>query len=162
MEKQNQRNRIAIIRIRGKVKIKKKIEYTMKILRLYNKHTCIIIPNTEIYIGMLKKIKDYVTWGEIDPKTFKNLLEKRGRLAGKKHLDEKYLNEKLKMNFDQFVKEFFDFKKNLKDIPGLKPFFRLKPPTKGFDRKGIKRPFSLGGALGYRKDKINELIMRMI
>jgi large subunit ribosomal protein L30 len=66
------------------------------------------------------------------------------------------------MGFDEFTKQYFDGKKELKDVPGLKPFFKLSPPLKGFERKGIKTPFSLGGALGYRKDHINELVERMI
>lgn len=41
-------------------------------------------------------------------------------------------------------------------------FFRLNPPRKGFGRKGIKTPFSIGGALGDRKDLINDLVKRMI
>ena len=43
-----------------------------------------------------------------------------------------------------------------------KLIFKLNPPRKGFERKGIKTPFSLGGALGDRKNKINDLIKRMI
>ena len=111
---------------------------------------------------MLNMIKDYVTWGEINPSIMKMLLTERGRLMGKKRINEVYLKSKLKMGFDEFIKEFFEFKKELKDIPGLKLFFRLKPPDKGFDREGIKKPYSLGGALGYRKDNINDLISRMI
>ena len=33
---------------------------------------------------------------------------------------------------------------------------------KGYGRKGIKTPFSKGGALGYRGDKINDMIQRMM
>ena len=40
--------------------------------------------------------------------------------------------------------------------------FHLNPPRKGFGRKGVKVPFSKGGALGYRGDKINDLIERML
>ena len=69
---------------------------------------------------------------------------------------------KKKFVLDNFFKNFFSNKKSLKDIPGLKRFFRLKPPLHGFERGGIKKPFSLGGVLGYRKDKINDLIKRMI
>lgn len=50
-----------------------------------------------------------------------------------------------------------------KDVEGnLKPFFALNPPKGGFERKGIKTPFNLGGALGNRKDKMDELIKKMI
>ncbi len=153
---------IAIVRIRGRVKVKKEIEDTMRMLRLFNKHGCIIVKGTESISGMIMKIKDYVTWGEVDEKTVKTLLEKRGRLAGKNKLSESYLKEKLKIGFDDFVKEFFEFKKSFKDIPGLKLFFKLKPPEGGFERKGIKKDFSVGGVLGYRGNKINDLIIRMI
>ena len=40
--------------------------------------------------------------------------------------------------------------------------YRLSPPVKGFERKGIKVPFKLGGALGDRGVAINDLIKRMV
>lgn len=153
---------IAVVRVRGTIGIRKESRDTLKILRLYKKNNCIIIPNTPAYIGMIKKVKDYTTWGEINEETFRLLLQKRGRLPRNKILTQEYLKEKTKLDFDSFVKEVFAFKKTLKDVPGLKLFFRLSPPRKGFERKGIKVQFSQGGALGYRKEKINELIQRML
>lgn len=41
-------------------------------------------------------------------------------------------------------------------------YYRLNSPRKGFGRKGVKHPFSKGGALGDRKEKINDLIRRML
>jgi large subunit ribosomal protein L30 len=41
-------------------------------------------------------------------------------------------------------------------------YFHLHPPRGGFERKGIKTPYTLKGALGYRKEKINLLIKKMI
>jgi len=38
--------------------------------------------------------------------------------------------------------------------------FRLNPPKKGY--KSIKKSYKEGGALGYRGEKINNLIQRMI
>lgn len=43
-----------------------------------------------------------------------------------------------------------------------KKYFSLHPPRGGFERKGIKKPFNLKGALGYRSEKINDLIKKMI
>jgi large subunit ribosomal protein L30 len=40
--------------------------------------------------------------------------------------------------------------------------FCLSPPVKGYGRKGVKFPFSRGGAYGDRSDKINDLIKRML
>ena len=45
---------------------------------------------------------------------------------------------------------------------GEGPVFALHPPRKGFGRKGVKMPFSKGGTYGDRKEKINELIKRML
>ena len=153
---------IALIRIRGTLGLRKDIKDTLKMLRLFNKNFCVVLKETPQNAGMIKKVKDYISWGEVDEKTLKLLLTKRGKLPGKKQLTEKYIEEKIKLNLDSFTKEIMEGKKSLKDLPGLKLFFRLKPPIGGFERKGIKTPFSLGGALGYRKEKINDLIKRMI
>lgn len=40
--------------------------------------------------------------------------------------------------------------------------YALNPPRKGFGRKGIKVAFINKGALGDRKEKINDLLMRML
>ena len=66
------------------------------------------------------------------------------------------------MDFEKFTENLINSKASFKEVKGLKPFFRLKPPEGGFERKGIKNPFSIGGALGYRKEKINQLIKKMI
>jgi large subunit ribosomal protein L30 len=155
-------SKIGVIRIRGELNVKREIKDTMNMLRLFNKNYCVVIDNNDNYVGMIKKIKDYVTWGEINKETFESLLKNRGRLAGNKRLTEDYLKEKLKISSKEFTEEFFNNKKSMKEIPGLKLFFRLHPPVKGFERGGIKKVFSLGGVLGYRKDKINDLIQRMI
>ena len=155
-------NKLAVIRVRGIVKVNRDVEATLRMMRLYKKNYCVIVPSSEIYLGMLKKVKDFVTWGEISQEVIKGLIEKRGRLPANKQIDESYLKEKLNLDYNGFAKQLFEGKKSLKDVPGLKEFFRLKPPVKGFERGGVKKPFSLGGVLGYRKDKINDLINRML
>ena len=155
-------SRIGVIRLRGTIGMKKDVKDTLKMLRLNSKNQCIVIKNNPANVGMIKKAKDYITWGEINEKTFMELLKQRGRIVGKKKLTEEYIKEKLNISVDQFIKEFFDLKRELKHIPGIKLSFRLKPPVGGFERKGIKIPFSLGGAIGYRKDKINDLILKML
>ena len=59
------------------------------------------------------------------------------------------------------MKAAADGKTDFKKI-GVKPVFRLTPPKKGFGRQGIKKPYSIGGALGYRASDINDLLNRMI
>ncbi len=134
---------------------------TLKMLRLTRKNTCVVIEDNPTYLGMLIKLKDFITWGKIDNDTFKMLLEKRGRIVGDKSLTEDYLKNKTNMDYSKFTDAFMNNKIKLKEVPGLKLNFRLKPPIRGFERKGIKKQFSLGGALGYRGEDINNLLRRM-
>ena len=139
---------LAAIRIRGLTMVNTRIQDTMKMLRLYKSNFCTVLPYNPVYIGMLKKAKDYITWGEIDDETFKMLVEKRGEQFNVRETDS---NNKIKYN--DFI--IIDNKK-------IKRYFRLNPPRKGFERKGIKRSFKDGGALGYRGTAINDLIKRMV
>jgi len=63
---------------------------------------------------------------------------------------------------DDTYNELVD-KRGKKDVDGaLKKYFLLHPPRGGFERKGIKVPFTNGGVLGHRGDKMNELIRKML
>jgi large subunit ribosomal protein L30 len=71
---------IAIIRIKGEVGLRKEIKETLDRLRLGRKYACVVIENPEpSQLGMLKKVKDFVAFGEIDEDTYKELVEKRGK-----------------------------------------------------------------------------------
>ena len=155
-------SKIAIIRIRGDRGLDKIRKEAFAKLRQFRKNSCIVLTNTKNLQGVLFSLKDLITWGEINEETFKLLLAKRGKLPANQPLTEHYLKEKTKLSIDEFSKSFFENKKSLKDIPGLKLFFRLSPPIQGFERKGIKKPFAQGGVTGYRKEKINDLLKRMI
>jgi len=159
---QKQRQRIAVIRVRGVTGVNPRAVKTMEILKLYRKNYCTIIENNESAIGMLNVVKDFVTFGELDKQTFSNLLEKRGRLSGNKKVTPEYIKQHAKIGFSEFVENFITFKSEMKSVPGLKGFFRLNPPKGGFEKKGIKHPFSVGGVLGYRGKEINKLIERML
>lgn len=154
--------KIAIVQIRGVVRTPQKIKDTLSMLKLVKRNSCAIVDANSSFNGMIEAVKDYVTWGEIDEPTLLELIIKRGRIMGNKPLTEEYLKEKIGMTVHTFAKDLLNGKKKIKDVPGMKPFFRLKPPTKGYERGGIKTPFSMGGALGYRKEHINNLIKRML
>lgn len=141
-------SKIAAVRVRGEKRVSKKVIATLNMLRLYNSHNCVILPSNPSIIGMIKKVKDYITYGEVSEEVEKLLFEKRG-----KEYKGRLKDKKGKIDYKKWV--VFGNKK-------YKPFFRLSPPRKGFERKGIKMPFKVGGALGYRADKINDLIKRMV
>ncbi len=154
--------KLAVVQIRGLLSAPETIKSTFTFLKLPKSHSCVVLESTPVIAGMLNQLKDYVTWGELDEATFNELLVKRGKLPGGKTLTESYLQDKLKLTFASFAKEFFAGKRRLKDVPGMKPYFRLKPPVHGFERGGVKNPYSMGGVLGYRGSKINDLLRRMI
>lgn len=76
---------IAIIRIKGQVGLKREINETLDRLRLRRKYACVVFENpTKEQLGMIKKVKDFVAYGEIDADTYKELKEKRGKKVGGK------------------------------------------------------------------------------
>jgi len=151
----------AIIRVRGIVNVNPDIKLTLKLLRLTKVNHCTLLEENKVYKGMLQKVKDYTTWGEIDKETLPKLMESRGMLVGDKQITEEYIKSATSYNtFEKLSQAILDNKFKYKDIPDVKPLFRLSPPKKGYE--GIKRSFKNGGALGYRGKEINKLIGRMI
>lgn len=137
---------ICIIRIRGEVGLNKDIIETLNRLRLRKKYSCVVLNPTKEQLGMLKKIKNFVAWGEISEETLRKLIEKRGQLTAKtKKFD-------VQKSFEGLMEG-----KKYEEL-NLKPFFRLHPP-----RGGIKSKLHYPkGVLGDHKEKINDLINRML
>ena len=73
----------AVILLRSLIGKNYKIRDTLKMLNLTRKNHCVLIPeNNPVYNGMLNKVRDVVTWGEINDETLRKLIEKRGREKG--------------------------------------------------------------------------------
>ncbi len=139
--------KLAVVLIRGMVNMTGSVKRTLALLNLTRKNHCVVIINNPVNLGMVKKVKDYVTWGPVTEETFKELVDKRGKEYTARLTDSrnKYSYRALDINGKKY-----------------RPFFTLNPPKKGFGRKGIKVAFKVGGALGDRGDKINDLIKRMV
>ncbi|MFN3268774.1 MAG: 50S ribosomal protein L30, partial [Zestosphaera sp.] len=122
----------------------------------------VIYPKNPSIDGMLSVVKDWVTWGEIDEETLKELLVRRGRLTGNKPVTEERIKEVLGMGIDDFVKALIDGKLQLHKLEDIvKPVFRLHPPKGGF-KKSTRKPVGSDGELGYRGSEINKLLRRMM
>ena len=151
----------AAVRVRGTVNISPNIKKTLNLLNLTRANHCAILDENKINEGMLQVVKDYVTWGEIEKDTLSKLISKRGKLKGDKDITEDYLKSSTSFDkIDKLSQAILDKKFKYKEIPNVKPIFRLKPPKKGYEC--VKRSFVNKGALGYRKKDINKLIDRMI
>ncbi|MGB9927541.1 MAG: 50S ribosomal protein L30 [Methanosarcina sp.] len=150
----------AVVRVRGPVNVRYTIEDTMKMLRLHKVNHCVFVPENSHFKGMVLKVKDYVAFGKVDAKTLAEVLENRGRLEGNTRLTEEYLRENTPYDsIENFAAAVVEGQATLKDIPKLKPVFRLHPPRKG--HAGIKRTVQQGGVLGNHSEEINVLLHKM-
>ncbi len=139
--------KIAAILLRGTVKAPHDVIDTINFLKLYRKNHCVLYPKTPAIEGMLRKVKDYITWGQISDVTVEQLFQKRGLPW----------HGPLKDSKEQYAYTHVEYNGKM-----YKPYFRLNPPRKGFGRKGIKVAFRAGGGLGDRAEHMNDLILRML
>ena len=151
----------AVVRVRGTVNVRHDIKKTLEMLRLNRVNHCVLVEENESYKGMLQKAKDYITWGEIEKDTLVELIRKRGRLIGDKPLDDDYVKSATSYkSIEELAEAIIEGKIKYRELPEIKPLFRLSPPRKGYE--GVKRADTVGGALGYRGKDINDLIKRML
>lgn len=123
------------------------VKETLQRLRLGKKYICVVLanPNKE-QTGMIKKLRDYVAFGEINRDVFEKLINIRGQK----------INKKNKTDSKKIVEEIE--KGKAYESLNLKPFFRLHPPRGGINSK-LHFP---KGVLGDNREKINDLILRML
>jgi large subunit ribosomal protein L30 len=109
---------------------------------------------------MLRKAKDYLTWGEIDAETIRHLLTKRGERIGRKKITDEFMAENTEFPTIMALSEAI-VKGDAKftNIPWLRPVLRLHPPRKGY--KNTKQDFTNKGDQGYRAEAITKLLIKM-
>ncbi|NIP33807.1 MAG: 50S ribosomal protein L30 [Thermoplasmata archaeon] len=148
------------IRIRGGVNAPATVEDTLKMLRMERNNAATLLDDRPEYLGMLQKAKDYITWGEPTLETVRLLLDKRGRALGDRPIEDEALEGIGYETIDGLAEALHGGEAAIHKLEGIKPFFRLHPPSKGFKRS-VKRPYGSRGELGYRGEAINELAKRM-
>lgn len=151
---------LAVVRVRGVGDASPQIEKTLELLHLNRNCHITLVDDRPSFIGMLKKVKNFVTWGEITKENIFLLFNKRGRLVGDKNLDDEYAQRVGYKNLEELAEATHQLKLEFKNLPEMKPVFRAHPPRKGYKGK-IKRSFNVGGVTGYRGEAINKLIEKM-
>ncbi|MDG6220519.1 MAG: 50S ribosomal protein L30, partial [Candidatus Thermoplasmatota archaeon] len=156
----------AVIRIRGGIKSAEGVEETLGYLNLTRVNHCTVIPQTPSYKGMLQKVKDYVTWGEISPATLEKLIALKGEMTGRKKITDADLKSisnypSIKALAEALAKDEASYNQ----LKSVRPLFRLSPPIRGYE--GVKNHYnpshpSRGGSLGYRGEAINKLLEKML
>lgn len=148
------------IRIRGVISASLDARETLRMLRLTKNNYAVLVDDRQSFLGMLSLVRDYVTYGEPSKETVRELIKQRGRLQGDKRFTEDYAQKNGYDSLDTLAAAVFDCKVEYRKMPGTQAVFRLHPPTKGF-KHSIKRGYASHGELGYRGEKIDELLKRM-
>jgi large subunit ribosomal protein L30 len=150
----------AAVKIRGSISAKREARETLDMLRLDKANNAVLIDNRPSYLGMLYRVQNYVTWGEVSKETVVMLLKERGKLAGGKKLTAEYVESLGYKSIDEIAEAIASCKVEYQKLPKIQPVFKLHPPSKGFKGK-TKKSYSAGGEAGYRGEKIKDLIKRM-
>ena len=70
-------NSYLVVRIRGQADVPYWATHTMTLLKLDKKYRATILPAKENTLGMLNKIKHYISWIELDTTLAKELIDKK-------------------------------------------------------------------------------------
>ena len=149
-----------VIRIKGQADVPHWANTTLNLLKLEKKYRAVILPVKENTAGMLKKIQHYISWQEIDTKTTKELLDKKGRRTGYKKITSEDISQAGFKTIDDLAVSLSEGKISMSKIKPLKPWFALSPPKQGFKRS-TKHLYGQKGILGHNKDLLT-LIKRMM
>ncbi len=148
-----------VLRIKGLVNIPYWGITTLTNLNLNKKFNATLVPENSQTLGMLRKVKDSISWYKADKEIIKDLLEQKGKKNGKKSITESDLPEKF-ATFDAIAEALSSDEIKLSEIESIKPWFTLNPPKGGFKRK-TKKQFSQGGILGENSELIG-IVRRML
>ncbi|HXV87876.1 MAG TPA: 50S ribosomal protein L30 [Nitrososphaeraceae archaeon] len=152
---------LLVVRMRGTVNVPYWALTTLGNLYLKKKFSATLVPETTNYLGMLRKINQWVAWSKADSDIIKILIEKRGKKKNPT-LESKDKN-KSKSDYkgiDELVDVIVNDKIKFSDQNNIKPWFSLNPPQGGFKRN-TKKQFSDGGILGNNKELL-EIVKRMV
>ena len=148
-----------VVRIRGTVNVPSFAKATLRYLNLTKKYRATLLPETPQSLGMLRKVKDLVSWTVADPKIIVELFQKRAQKPGQNHGSEFVFPPGFD-SLELLAKAISENRLLMSDIPGLKPWFRLHPPRGGFKRK-TKTQYKEGGVLGDDK-LIVDVVRKML
>ena len=160
-EKTEERKCLAVVRVRGAIRASRHIRETLQMLHLTRNNYVVLIDNRPSFVGMLKNAQNFITWGEASKEIVHMLLTERGKLIGNKELTDEYAQKIGYKSLEELAEAVSSCRIEYWKLPNVKSVFKLHPPAKGLKGK-IKKGYGMGGELGYRGEKINVLIKRMV
>ena len=160
---------IIIIRICGQwERIPKEIQLILARLNLKELNNAVILFYNKDNFKMVKLIESYVTWGYINKYMIEDLLRKRGSVTFGNNEPNELNNIDIEnalgklgiVCIEDIIFELSKETKNAKDVLNYLGYFKLEKNDEGFEKANIS--FEKGGNQGFRGDKINVLLKKMI
>ena len=153
-------NAYLVVRIKGQADVPHWASTTMTLLKLDKKYRATILPAKDNTLGMLDKVKHYISWIGLDVELAKDLLDKKGRKSGYKKITAEDLKKLGFESIDDLAKALAEGKATLSKLKPLKPWFALAPPKHGFKRS-TKKLYGQKGILGLNEE-LGTIVRRMI
>ena len=153
-------NAYLVVRIKGQADCPYWATTTMTLLKLDKKYRATILPAKENTLGMLNKVKHYVSWIELDASLAKELIDKKARKSGYQKITTEDLKELGFTSSDELASALSEGKATLSKLKPLKPWFALAPPRYGFKRS-TKKLYGQKGILGQNKE-LGTLVRNMM
>lgn len=157
-----------VVRLRGINEIAPKPRKILQLLRLLQINNGVFIKVTKATTQMLQLVEPYVTYGEANLKSVRELIYKRGYgKVNKQRIplnDNKVIEASLGkfgiVSMEDLVHEIVTAGPAFKQASNFLWPFKLSNPTGGFRPRKFKH-FTEGGELGNREENINSLIRKM-
>ena len=131
---------LLVVRMRGTVNVPYWALTTLKNLNLNKRFSATLVPETTNYLGMLRKVNQWVAWSKADSDIIKTLIEKRGKKKGSasESGEEKKTNSEYK-GIDELVNVVANDKVKFSEQNNIKPWFTLNPPKGGFKKSSNRQ-----------------------
>ncbi|MFB5611610.1 MAG: 50S ribosomal protein L30 [Nitrosopumilaceae archaeon] len=149
-----------VVRIKGQADVPHWAKTTLNLLKLEKKFRATIVPAKENTLGMLNKVKHYVSWQEVDSTLAKELLDKKARVSGYKKISGEDIKKIGFNTVDELAASLAEGKTSMSKLKPMKPWFALAPPRHGF-KKSTKRMYGEKGILGQNKE-LGNLVRNMM
>lgn len=139
------------------------MQSALETLRLKRKFNAVLLENNPTTVGMLRTVKDYVTWGEAGTNDIAAVLRERGELSGGAEMTDEAIRDRFgEPSIQDLASALTQGRVTLRELSkkGLNPVFRFHPPSGGFEGSA-KRPYGSGGELGRRKAPLSSFLASM-
>jgi large subunit ribosomal protein L30 len=153
------RGSLLVVNLRGLVNTRKPVRTTLDQLKVGRRFNATIVPNDEVYQGMLKLAKEHLAWCNLNAETAEKLLRARAEISSGSRVTESEI-AKEHGSFHELASRLEKGEVKLASVSEIRPFFRLSPPKGGFKRS-IRRQYRDGGILG-PNDELSKLVEKML